>query len=127
MGIGQFGQLRRNVQLVLLQQRRQAIQILRAKHLAEPAHGKEEFTAASDPPRTVFGQGPGSDQAMQMEVGPQLLVPRVQHERETDLAAQLLAAELQEGLSHRVKQQLEQGALVALAVQDQPVQLVRAA
>ena len=62
---------------------------------------------------------------MHMEVSPQLLVPRVQHERETDLAAQLLAAKLQERLSRRVKQQLEQGALVALAVQDQPVQLMR--
>src|SRR5271167_1741574 len=62
---------------------------------------------------------------MHMEVGPQLLVPRVQHERETDLAAQLLAAKLQERLSRRVKQQLEQGALVALAVQNQSVQLVR--
>ena len=40
---------------------------------------------------------------MYMEVGPQLLIPRVQHEREADLAAQLLAAELQESLSHRVK------------------------
>ena len=30
-----------------------------------------------------------------MEVGPQLLVPGVQHEREADLAAQLAAAELQ--------------------------------
>ena len=62
---------------------------------------------------------------MHMEVGPQLLVPRVQHERETDFAAQLLAAKLQERLSRRVEQELEQGALVALAVQDQSVQLMR--
>ena len=70
---------------LFVEQRRQAVQILGAKHLAESAHGKEELTATSDPPRTVFGQGPGSDQAMQMEVGPQSLVPGVQHERETDL------------------------------------------
>ena len=120
-----IGQLRGNVQVALHQQRRQAVQILRTKHLAEPAHGKEEFTAASDPPRAVIGQSAGSDQAMHMEVGPQLLVPRVQHERETDFATQLLAAKLQQRLSRRVKQQLEQGALVALAVQDQPVQLMR--
>ncbi len=45
---------------------------------------------------------------MHMEVGPQLLVPRVQHERETDFAAQFLAAKSQERLSRCVKQQLEQ-------------------
>lgn len=41
---------------------------------------------------------------------------RVEHEGETDLAAQLLAAKLQEGLGHCVKQQFQQGALVALLV-----------
>ena len=51
-----------------------------------------------------------------MEVGLQSLVPRMQHERETDLAAQLLVAEFQKGLRHCVEQQLEQGTLVALAV-----------
>ena len=81
--------------MVLRQQCRQAVQILRTKHIAEPAHAKEKLTAASDPPRAVIGQSAGGDQAMHMEVGPQFLVPRVQHERETDLAAQLLAAKFQ--------------------------------
>jgi len=60
-----------------------------------------------------------------VEVGPQLLIPGVQDQREADLASQLLAAELQEGLRRRVEEQLQQRPLVPLAEQDQRVELVR--
>jgi hypothetical protein len=66
--VAQIGQLWGKVQLARHEQLREAVQVLRAEHLAEPAHGKEEFASAGDPPRAVFGQGPGSDQAMHMEV-----------------------------------------------------------
>ena len=88
-------------------------------------HRKQELAAPGDPPRTVRRQRARRHQAVQMEVGPQLLVPRVQHEREAHLAAEVLAAELQQGFGRRVEQQVQQGPLVALAVEDQRVQVVR--
>ena len=60
-----------------------------------------------------------------MEVRKQPLVPRMQYEREADLAAERGAAKLQKGLGHRVKQQSQQRTPIAFAPEDELVQLVR--
>ena len=48
--LGQFGQLRRQFQLVAFQQFGQAIQILGTEHLAQPTHRKQELPPPGDPP-----------------------------------------------------------------------------
>ena len=44
------------------------------------------------------GQGTAGDEAMDMEMGPSLLVPGVQHHSNAKSAAQVIAAKLQQGL-----------------------------
>ena len=123
--VAQTGQLRREIQPACDQQVRQAVQVLAPKHLAQPMHRKQEPAAPGDPPRPVRRQRARRHQAVQMKVASQPLVPRVQYERETHLAPEVLAAKRQQGFGRRVEQQIQQGPLVPLAVQNQPVQVVR--
>src|SRR5208282_5735875 len=102
VGLGEFSQRRRYLQLAPLQQFGQPIQVLGAKHLAQSMYRKEELPAPGNPPRTVIGQRTGSDQAMEVKVRPQLLIPCMQHEREADLAVELVVTKLQQGLGRRI-------------------------
>ena len=107
--VAQPDQRRRQIQPALGQQPRHPVQILAAKHLAQPMHWKQELAAPGDPPRPVRRQRARRHQAVQMEMTPQPLVPRVQHERESHLA-EVLAAKRQQGFGRRVEQRVQQKA-----------------
>src|SRR5262249_56080156 len=70
-------------------------------------------------------QHPAGNDAVQMEVRPQLLVPGMQDQGGAEGAAQVLAAELQQRSGRGVEQQVEDGPLVLLVTEDQRVELMR--
>lgn len=116
------------LQLPISQQFLQPTEELCPEHRAQRPDGEQELSAACDPAGIalfVFGQRPGSDQAMQVEVWPQLLIPSMQHQRESDLTSQFFSAERQQRLRRRVEQQLQQQPLIVLAPEYQRVKLMR--
>jgi len=81
-------------------------------------------SAGRAPLAAVLGNRTAGNHAMHVEVVSQLLVPRVQHHGETDLAAEVVVTECQERVGDGAKQQVQQRAPVALAGQQQRIQLV---
>ena len=59
-----------------------------------------------------------------MKVRTELLVPGVQHQRESDLTTQFALAECQQSSGRRIKQQLQQRTLVLFAGQDPLIEFV---
>ena len=88
---------------------------------AQRLDGAEEARMRRDPLGAVSGQGPTGDQAMDMEVRVQELIPRVQEHRRGHLAPEGLATELQERLTGCLKHESEQGPFVA---QDERVKVM---
>ena len=50
------------------------------------------------------GQDAAGDEAVEMEMGTQLLIPRVQHHGDTECAAEVVASELQQRLGGALKE-----------------------
>src|SRR5262249_3872482 len=86
---------------------------LGAEDGAQRLDWEEEAWMRRNPLGAVGYQGPTGDQAMDMEVGIEELIPRVQEHRRGHLATEILATELQERLAGRLKQERQQGPFVA--------------
>src|SRR5436305_1441378 len=71
----------------------QPVEELAAKDLAQSADGEQEAGMGRPPTLTIERQGAAGDDAVQVEVGAQLLVPGVQHQSDTEEAAKVVAAE----------------------------------
>ena len=56
---------------------------------------------------------------------PELLVPSVQHERQTDRSTEIVASKRQQRLAGRLKQQSPQRTTVAFAGENQSIEFVR--
>jgi len=86
---------------------------LGAEDGAQRLDWEEEAWMRRNPLGAVGYQGPTGDQAMDMEVGIEELIPRVQEHRRGHLATEMLAPALQERLAGRLKQERQQGPFVA--------------
>ena len=73
--------------------------------MLSPCTGKRNCRPPAIQPAAVVGQCAASDEAVQVEMGPQPLVPGVQEEREAHPAAQVALAERQERLGGGIEQQ----------------------
>ena len=61
---------------------------------------------------------------MQMQVPLELLIPRMQYERKTNLTSELSTSEQQQCLRSRVEQRLQQRTLIPFAPPHESIQLV---
>ena len=78
--------------------------------------GKEEVLGGMNPAQAVLGQDAGGNEAMDVEMIQQLLVPGVQHSQKAELAAEAVsrvAAELTQGLGYGLEQDSQDYRLVA--------------
>ena len=94
---------------------------LPAKDRAQGPHGKEEAGIGIDPAPPVGGERTSRDDAVDMEMRPQGLVPGVQDHGAPDLPAEVAVPKLDERLAGGVEQQGQQGPLVG---QDEGVEVV---
>jgi hypothetical protein len=78
-----------------------------------------------EPLLAIEGEHAAGNEAVDMQVRPQLLVPGVQDHGDAERAAQVVPAELEQRLSRRPEQQLEHGPLILLLAQDERIELVR--
>ena len=78
----------------------QACHELTAEHAAEDLHRQEEVMPSWNPMAVVWGQAAGRDDAVDMWMVQQLLIPGVQHAEEADLRAQVsgIAGDLEQRL-----------------------------
>src|SRR5262249_33792367 len=103
----------------------QALEELAAKDLAQGPHREQVAPLRRHPPRALQGQDAAGNDGMHMEVRPQLLVPGMQDHGDAERAAEVVAAELKQGLGGGLEQQVQQGPLIVLVAEDQRVELVR--
>ena len=73
---------------------------LAAKHAAEDLHGQEEIMLPGNPAGVILCQAAGRDDAVNMGMVQQLLIPGVQYAEESDLGAQVfrIAGDLEQSL-----------------------------
>ena len=102
----------------------QARHELTAEHAAEYFHGQEEVVSSWDPMAVVRGQAAGRDDAVDMRVMQQSLIPGVQHAEEADLRAEVsgIAGNLEQRLGARAE---EKSVDLPFILQSQRCQLVR--
>ena len=83
------------------------VEILAAEHLREGGGEEESATGRSQPARPVGAQGAVGDEAVDMDVLPEVLPPGVEHHGDAELATEPsgIAAELEQGLRGGVEQQ----------------------
>jgi hypothetical protein len=98
------------------------VEELAAKDPAERLDVEQEVRASGDPAAVIERQGASRDQAVEMEMVAQGLVPRVKHGEKAELPPQLGAAKFQQGLGDGLEQEVADDFLVG---QRQGVQLVR--
>src|ERR1700722_825803 len=103
----------------------QTVEELAAEDAAQGADGKQETRMGCTPALPVAGQSAARDQAMDVEVSLELLVPGVQDHGDARLAAEMVAAELEQGLGGGLEEQVQQDALIVLVTQDQGIELMR--
>jgi hypothetical protein len=99
----------------------QCLAELPAKDRAQGPHRKEEAGVGLDPALPVGGERASRDHAVDMEMRPQGLVPRVQDPGTPDLPAEVALPKLPERLARGLAQQRQQGPLVG---QDEGVDVV---
>src|SRR4029434_3581859 len=85
---------------------------LAAKDGAQGPHREEEAGISLDPALPVGGQRASRDDAVDMEVRPQGLIPGVQHHSAPDLPAEVAVSKLHERLTRRVEQEGQQRSFV---------------
>src|SRR5919199_1180579 len=78
---------------------------LAAKDGAQGPHREEEAGISRDPALPVGGQRASRNDAVDMEVRPQGLIPSVQDHGAPDLPAEVAVSKLDEGLTGRVEQE----------------------
>ena len=75
------------------------VDILAAEYGGESFDGKEEIVRGRNPAVAIVGQDAGGDEAVEMEMGLELLVPGVEHGDHPGLSAEVVVAEGKKGLS----------------------------
>ena len=87
---------------------------LAAKHAAEHLDGKKESMAWLDPARAIGRQTAGGNDAMDMRVKAQLLIPGVENAEEANLCAEMLgiASDFQKSFGTGAEQQIVDDLLV---------------
>ena len=93
------------------------VEILAAEDLRQGGGGEEESAAGwSQPALAVGAQGAVGDDAVDMDVLPEILPPGVEHHGDAELAAEPagIAAELEQGLRGGVEQQAVDESGIAL-------------
>ena len=86
---------------------------LPSKDLRELPHGQEEAWPGGDPARLVQAQTASGDDAVNVWVIPELLIPGMEHGDEAGSRPQVLSAHLDHGLTNRSKQERKRSARVA--------------
>lgn len=109
------------LQLLLFMEVSKSVEELAAKDLAQCFDWEEESGIDLYPAIPTPWQCSSRDDGVDMEVGAKRLVPGVKDHRESQLSAQVVAAEFQEGLTGGSKEQVEKSSLVR---QDDRVELV---
>jgi hypothetical protein len=94
---------------------------LPAKDGAQGSHRKEEAGIGIDPALPVGGERASRNDAVEMEMRPQGLIPGMQDHGAPDLPAEVAVAKLHEHLTRRVEQQGQQRPLVR---EDEGVEIV---
>jgi len=87
---------------------------LAAEDAAEHADGKEEGAAGGDPAGVIRREAAGGNDAVDVRMKLQALIPAVEHAEEADLGAEMpgIAGDFQQGLGARVKEQVVDQPLV---------------
>ena len=87
------------VELAVLERSFETSDELAAKHATEHLDGKEKSMAWFDPARAIARQAAGGNDAMDMRVKAQFLVPGMENAEETDLSAEMfgIAGDFQKG------------------------------
>jgi len=80
---------------------------LTPKDDAESLDVEEKALSTGYPPCSVWRQDATGDDAVDMEMGSESLVPGMEDGREAHFSSEVVVAELLEGLRHRLKQELE--------------------
>ena len=107
-GLGlELSGLAREYQLVLGKGLLKKLDKFTAEHLGKGSDRKEEIPGGMDEATAAVGQDPRRDEAMEMEMGVESLVPGVQDGHESKLAPEIVLAEGLEGLSDGFKQAVE--------------------
>jgi len=81
---------------------------LAAEDAAEHADGQEEGTPGGDPAGVTLSETAGRNDAVDMRMELQALIPAMEHAEEADLGTEVsrIAGDLEQGLSARVKKQV---------------------
>jgi len=90
---------------------------LAAEYAAENANGQEEGASRGDPVGMIRRQTAGGNDAVDMRMKLQALIPAMEHAEEADLCAEVsrIASDLKQGLCARVKEQVVDEPLVLQA------------
>jgi hypothetical protein len=98
------------------------LQKLAPEDLPQSLNREEKLRVGWHPARPILGERPTGHQRVEMEVGLQHLIPGMEDHDGTELAAQVLTAKLEEGITSGAKEQAEQEPFVA---QDEGIERVR--
>ena len=81
---------------------------LAAEDAAEHADGQEEGTPGGDPAGVIRREAAGCNDAVDVRMKLQALIPAVEHAEETDLGSEMpwIASDFKQGLSAGVKEQV---------------------
>ena len=106
--VGEGSELAVELKLAVAKSRLECSDELPAKDTAEHFDGKKEGSARRDPAILFWGEAAGGDDAVNVGMMLQALIPGVQHAEEADVGTQMtgIAGNLQQSLSAGVKQQV---------------------
>ena len=92
----------------------QSFDELAAEDAAEHADGQEEGAARCDPSCVIWIEASGGNDAVDMGMKLQALIPTMEHAEETDLGAKMawIASDFKQGLGARVEEQVVDESLV---------------
>ena len=96
------------VELAILKGALERLVELATKDSAEHLDGKKEVVACLDPARAIGRQPAGGNDAMDMRVSFEFLIPGVQHAEETDFCTEAfgIASDFQKGFRTGTKQEI---------------------
>ena len=99
-------------QLLLIEGLFEQVEELSAEHDAQGFDVEEEVFAGGNPAVLIEGQGSSRDEAMEVEVIQQDLVPGMEHSGKARGPSKVSAGEVCEGLRDSLKQDIEQDSLI---------------
>jgi len=89
LGLREQSQITGKVQLAMLKGRLESGDELAAKHTSEYLDGEEEVRTGSDPAGVIERESTGGNNAVDMRMKLELLVPGVEHTEEADLGSEM--------------------------------------